>query len=359
MDSVFRSIALFTIALPIFFSEPVSAQTGAAKDTDSAPIPILNEEQAERLPKERTQDDDIPLLADEYERTLDDLQQKGSALVTSAARWIDSFFDDPRYLSEENRTRAKLKLSFAYSKFDDFEFSPGIDLRLNLPVLENRANLFLRANDDGDFDAESNPVSDSDNSKDEDLTLGLNYFLAMGERYNISTDVGVSASYVYGGLRYRHLHPFLGSNWEGRFTNRLRYYSDDGWEDKASYDLERHLGERFFIRNTVTGIVSEETEGLPFSAVTRLYQIFSIERALLYDAGIYLDTKPEFEVTDVQLKLRYRQRFYRDWLVLELAPQVTFPSEQDYEMNPGLVVKLEADFGYLKDYQSYQSIFKF
>jgi hypothetical protein len=287
------------------------------------------------------------------------LQQKGSALVISAAEWIDSFFDDPRYVNEANRSRAKLKLTFGYSRFDDFEFSPGIDLRLNLPVLEKRVNLFLKANDDDDFDADSNPVSDSENNKDEDLTLGIKYFLAMGERYNVSTDVGVSGSYVYGGLRYRHLHPFFSNYWEARFTNRLRYYSDDGWEDKASYDIERHLGERFFIRNTFTGVVSEETDGLPFSAISQLYQIFSIERALLYDAGIYFDTAPEFEVSDVQLKLRYRQRFYRDWLVLEVAPQVTFPSDHDHEMNPGLIVKFEADFGYLEDLQAYQSVFKF
>ncbi|MEJ2058740.1 MAG: hypothetical protein P8X39_12985 [Desulfofustis sp.] len=61
----------------------------------------------------------------------------------------------------------------------------------------------------------------------------------------------------------------------------------------------------------------------------------------------------------MQLKLRYRQRFYRDWLVLEVAPQVTFPSDHDHEMNPGLIVKFEADFGYLEDLQAYQSVFKF
>ncbi|MEJ2058741.1 MAG: hypothetical protein P8X39_12990 [Desulfofustis sp.] len=172
---------------------------------EKAAIPILSEEQAEKLPTEPMQSDDIPLLNEESEKTLDELQQKGSALVISAAEWIDSFFDDPRYVNEENRSRAKLKLTFGYSRFDDFEFSPGIDLRLNLPVLENRVNLFLKANDDDDFDADSNPVSDSENNKDEDLTLGIKYFLAMGERYNVSTDVGVSGSYVYGGLRYRHL----------------------------------------------------------------------------------------------------------------------------------------------------------
>ncbi len=352
------SFLIFSTQL-LCFGPAVSAQQGGPGKNEKAPIPILSQEQAEKLPTESTQGDDIPLLDEKYEQTLDTLQEQGTALVVSAARWIDSFFDDPRYVSEQNRTRAKLKLTFGYSKFDDFEFSPGIDLRLNLPVLENRVNLFLTVNDDDDFDVDSNPIADSENDKDNDLTAGIKYFLAMGESYNISADAGVSGSYVYGGLRYRHLHPFFSNFWDGRFTNRLRYYSDDGWENKASYDIERHLGERYFIRNTFTGVLSETADGLPFSAVTRLFQVFSIERALLYDAGVYFETEPEFEVSDVQLKLRYRQRFYRDWLVLEVAPQLTFPSEHDHDMNPGLILKFEADFGYLKDYQPYQSIFKF
>ncbi len=359
MTRIIYSGVLYGLWLLFFLVSPGLAQEKKPQAAEQPPIPILNKKQAEKLPKESTQSDDIPLLDEDYERTLDELQKKGSALVTSAARWIDSFFDDPRYISEENRTRAKLKLNFGYSKFDDFEFSPGIDLRLNLPVLENRVNVFIQANDDDDFDTDSNPIADSDKNKDSDLTAGVKYFLAMGERYNVSSEVGVSSSYVYGGLRYRHLHPFFSDDWEGRLTNRLRYYTDDGWENKTSYDIESHLGERFFIRNTFTGVLSEKDDGFPFSAVLRLYQIFSIERALLYDAGLYMGTEPEFEVTDVQFKLRYRQRFYRDWLVLEVAPQITFPNDHDHEMNPGLVVKFEADFGYLKDYQAYQSIFKF
>jgi len=181
----------------------------------------------------------------------------------------------------------------------------------------------------------------------------------MGEKYNVSTEFGVSLSYIYGGLRYRHLHSLFNDDWSGRFTNRLRYYSDEGWENKASYDIERYLGERFFYRTIFTALLSERNDGIPFSAVARLYQVFDIDRALLYDVGSYFNTEPELEVTDIQLKLRYRQRFYRDWLVLEIAPQITFPKDYDHAFNPGIITKFEFDFGYLKDRQAFQSVFAF
>jgi hypothetical protein len=260
---------------------------------------------------------------------------------------------------EENRSRIKIKLALGYSDLYDFEFQPGVDIRLSLPQLENRFNIFISANDDSDFDVDSNPISNEDPNSGEELTVGARYFLALGERYNVSVDTGLSLNYAFAGLRYRHLHQFLGTDWNGRFTNRLRYYSDNGWENRASYDVERALGERFFLRTTFTGIVAERFDGVPASAVAKLYQVLNIERALLYEVGVFTNTEPEFELTDLQLRLRYRQRFYRDWLVLEVAPQVSFPNEFDNETNPGLVLKLEADFGYLKDLKAYESVLKF
>ncbi|MBC2709557.1 MAG: hypothetical protein HGJ94_00650 [Desulfosarcina sp.] len=57
-------------------------------------------------------------------------------------------------------------------------------------------------------------------------------------------------------------------------------------------------------------------------------------RALLYQIGNYFDTDPSHKMTDVQLRVRYRQRLYRDWLILEIAPQIGFPEDRDRRANP-------------------------
>ena len=101
------------------------------------------------------------------------------------------------------------------------------------------------------------------------------------------------------------------------------------------------------------------TELLPKTDLRRLYQVLDIDKAILYDFGTYYDTDPELGLTDIQLKLRYRLRFYRNRLVQELGPQITSPEDPDYEANPGLVIKLETDIGSLEDEQVYQNIFKF
>lgn len=303
------------------------------------------------------QGDDIPLLGKEKEQALDEAQAGATNLLFSAAEWIDSFFDDERSLSEINTTRATIKLSLGYSKNDDFEVNPRFDLRLRLPKLSKRVQLIVQGSDDSDFDVDDNPNSTrpgSDKDRD-DLTAALRFFIKESEKYNISYDLGVSLDYVYTGFRFRSLQEF--GNWQGRFTDRLRYYTDEGWENRATYDLETQFHRNWLFRSTTAVDVYESEDGIPHSQKFRLYQVYSAHQAMAYETGFYFDTDPSYKMTDTQLILRYRQRFYRDWLVLEVSPRVTFPEDHDRDANPGIIFKFEAAIGYKADEAGFKKIF--
>ena len=81
--------------------------------------------------------------ASEQEGVLDTAQEQASEQITTAAAWLDNFFDSERYLSEENRTRAKLKLSLGYSKNDNFEDKVRVDWKISLPKLSKRLNIII------------------------------------------------------------------------------------------------------------------------------------------------------------------------------------------------------------------------
>lgn len=305
------------------------------------------------------QGSDIPLLDAVQEETVDEMQRDASEKLLETAEWIDSFFDDGRSIAEENTTRATLKLSLGYSKNNDFEIKPRFDLRLKLPQLSHRANIFIEAAEDEDFDIESDPISsrpahtESENSR---LTAGIKYFLKESKKYNISVDSGMSWNYLFAGLRLRAIHDL--GEWQGRFTNRLRYYTDDGWENRATYDLEYQINKSLLFRTTTSAFLFEDDPGIPHSQYFRLYQVLSAYQALSYESGVYFDTKPSYAMTDTQLIVKYRQRFFRDWLILEISPRVSFPEDHDREPNPGIVFKLEAAIGYHPDEQGYRKVFR-
>ena len=305
------------------------------------------------------QGDDLPLIDDAKEEVLDEAQEKATVLLYDVAEYIDSFFDDGRFSSEENESRATLKMSLGYSRHDNLEIQPRLDVRLKLPKLSSRAHLIIEVEEDSDFDVDDVPTdvySDHDDAENSELRAALRWFLKEGDTVNVAFDAGGSWDYLYTSLRVRAIQDF--DNWLGRFTNRVRWYTDDGWENRTTYDLETHFNEDFFFRATTTVNYYETEDGFPHSQNFRLYQVLSSIRAISYETAVYLETEPSYRLSDLQFIVRYRQRFYRDWLVLEVSPRVTFPDDHDYEINPGLIFKLEASFGHNSNEEGFKKVFK-
>jgi len=314
-------------------------------------IPLI----AESVPAQTTDS-----TAGQEQALMDSAQQQTSVAVVDAAEWLDQFFYDEAVRHEENRTRIRFELSGGYTRFEEFEIKPKISGRIHLPNLNKRLNILIAAADDEEFSADDNPISAlprHQGAENREISAALQYFLRDNEAENISATLGASFDYLYAGIRYRRSHDL--DSWQGRLVNRLNYYTDDEWEDILSYEFWRPLGERWVFRTKATATWHVEEDGLPHSLVFALFQKINEEKALRYEIGNYFDTEESYKMTDLQFRVRYRQRFLRDWLVLEIAPQVGFPEDHDREVNPGIIISLEADTGNLDGTKVFPRIFNF
>lgn len=330
---------------------PVFMQ-GAAETKE---IDIVDRSRAEEVIQGKK--DAVPYLSPKRIDQIDTTQEYASEKLTSVATWFDSFFDDDRYEAEENETTARLKLSAGIDRYEDFEFKPRVRLRLHLPRGNNRLNILISANDDEDFDVDRRFGQKNSRDDDANLTAAVQYFLLQTEKMNISSSFGVSWGYVYAGLRFRQTYDY--GSWQGRFTSRPRYYTDDGWEVKNQYDLERQVFDNLLFRTTLDADWEEKESGVPHGVTFSLFQVLREDRAIQYDMGNYFDTRSNYHMTDMVFSVRYRQRFYRDWLVFEVAPQVSFPQEYGRNFNPGIILRLEAHFGYKSSEKQFNNIFSF
>lgn len=290
---------------------------------------------------------------------IDTTQQKASEMLLDAAEWFDSFFDDNRrYDSELNQSRAKLKLSTKFTDEGDIDISPRFQWRIHLPKISKKTNLILFASEDDDDDFGSGSTDspiDETRSRD-DYGAALQQFFKIGEKYNISGTLGASSSSVYGGLRYRYYRD-LGS-WQSRIVDRLRYYTDDGWENILSLDLERHISQKWLFRSTASLYWYEQEDGLPYDLSFILYRFLSERRALSLEWYNTFETSPHHELTDIQLQLRYRQQIHKNWLLYEIKPRVNFPEENDREPEFSIYFILEAKFG-REDGKKIINVFRF
>lgn len=334
-------VALLCLGVTLLVTSPVFA--------DDTPLPPPS------AVSQKTQGNDIPVLDDRDEQVMDEKQQEISNMVLASAEWIDSFFDDGRYIDDNNETRATLKFSVGYSSKDDLEIKPRFDIRLALPRLENRASIIISGGDDSDFDIEDNAILNP-GQDERDPSAGLRFFMVDLKNFNFSWDGGVSWDYVYGGARIRYQHK-IGDAWQGRLTNRTRWYSDTLWENTAAYDIETNIFQDLLFRSTTSANLYQESPGLYHSQNFRLFKVLNKFSVVSLDTGIYMNTKPSYKMLDLLIKARYRQRFFRDWLVLEVSPRCNWPEEWDYKFNPGIVFQLEATFGYKTDASVYKKIF--
>jgi hypothetical protein len=270
----------------------------------------------------------------------------------STATWLDSFFGDERYESEINRSQFKVRFDAFRESGNNVQFlRPNFDLRLVLPQMRKKTRLVISG--DPNVDVETTPSQPGGpgtslaKPPERNLTTSLQYVPVETKRSNFSIRAGLKLHQghlsVLAGPRYRYLIPL--DPWDLRFTQEFIWSTDKRWQSRTRFDLERSLPRALFFRTSLEGIWSENVAGYPYALSLLLRQPLDRNRALEYEWINSFQTSPADELVEELLVLRYRQRFWRDWLFLEIAPQYRFPRDKSFEAQPGILFRIEMVFG--------------
>ncbi|HAK61171.1 MAG TPA: hypothetical protein DCO77_12465 [Nitrospiraceae bacterium] len=278
-----------------------------------------------------------------------------SRRVLSSARWLDSFFDDERFAAEDNRTRIKVRIDTFLEDEAPAEVKTRTSLQLSLPRLKNRGRLIISGDPDEGTDEPDTPgetITDRVTGDEaRNVTASFLYDLRSTAKRNVRLRAGVryrdGSPVVFLAPRYRQLFDL--GQWDLRFTEEVRWYTDIGWQSGTRFDLERQFRKNLFFRTSADGFWTEEENGYFYSLSFYLRQPLSRRQAVEYEWNNYFQTRPENVLEEVVLRVRYRQRIWRDWLFYELAPQFKFTRERDFAMIPGILFRIEMIFGWLKE----------
>jgi hypothetical protein len=343
-------IGLITMFLNLLPATPVWAQIdgdGICEDVDVSPNNPENDVDGDGICED--------VDAQTKPSAVDSTHEVISRRIELSAAWLDKFFDDERYESEQNRTRLNVKLSSFIEDGEGLKNSTSFSFRLALPRLLKRLKklktyLVISADADDENDIDNTPQDDLDldihDAEDENANVGLIFLLKDSMTQNIRIKAGVklgSGTQFYIGPRYRQLFRF--EKWALRLTERVRYYTDDGFESKNRIDFERPISERLFFRSSTDGSWYEEEPGFYYNFRLFLFHVISPIRVLEYEWRGSYETRPHHQLQEVVFKVRYRQPFLKKWLFLDLVPMATFPREKDFDFTPGFLVQLEFIFG--------------
>lgn len=286
---------------------------------------------------------------------LDRMQGRLYRTVCVSARWFDGLFgtDLPFLAGEE--IYGRLRLGAEWTEFEGFD--PKLRLRANIPLpnVSQRLNAFVgRVDEETYIRGQDTPASggfaEGFESAEPEWLLGLGYRGASGRRHNLDWSAGVRIRtplnpYIKG--KYAYLLP-RGDDFLLRFDETVFWENDDGFGSTSHLSIEQTLNPDFLLRWEAIGTVSEGIDGLEWWTGTTLYQNLNRRRAIAWLAFIRGETDEPVELREYGFRATYRRPISRDYLFLELGPEITWPRErldQDREMSLGFAVIVEMQFG--------------
>ena len=240
---------------------------------------------------------------------------------------------------------------------DEFDVRFRFKVRIHLPQLENRFNLFVgRATEEEYLTNEiDNPRSAPDffrEDVDEDWVAGLGINPARDREDRLDFRAGVKLQTPFEAFvnaTYRFQHAFNDLN-QVLFRQTLFWEREDEFGSTTRLEFYRKLGSHFLLRWNNNGTVSGGTDGVKWWSGLTLYQDLSLRRALHYDTFIRGEPEAPVEIANYGVQLTFRQFFFRkrEWLVGELRADLTWPQDDPEETREavlGFLAGIEIHFG--------------
>jgi len=331
--------------------ESETSDTETAPDTSDAEpatdISVNEPEPPKRLDPEsacdRTQD-----FIDQETTWYDSAHAVVNTVFCEPAVWFDDFFASDRIFEEVAGTYVRWRNDFIYNQESGYKFQTNLNFSIELPRISSKLKLIF----EGDEDQALQDVLPSQQAESSNNTLGLRLDVKDTDRsrFNISLSAKPRIR-----LRYRYTYP-VRNDFLIRFTQEVQ--NEKGVNGaRTRVDFEKAFLPLKLFRSTTEVFVTEDFPGADLSQAFSLFKRISKKSSVSYEASAVGITRPENLVTNYRLGIRYRQSIHRDWLFLEVTPDITWPitlsEDRETIINDrrsvySIIVRLEVHFGNAK-----------
>jgi hypothetical protein len=290
-----------------------------------------------------------PPVAPDAMNALDKPRNYLSGEFLDFVSYIDHFFGNDQNYQEANSSVMQLDIVRVAGYGGERKFVWSARANLRLPLAEQKLHLILET--DPDRNATVNPKLTqspplAQPSTPQSYAAALRIDKIEAERWHLSLD---------GGLKFQGVHtsPFARTRailavpmekWRAKLEETAFWFNSTGLGESTQLDLERPISEPMLFRATSVAVWLKSTHHYDLRQDLSLYHKLDDRNALLYQISAIGVSSPHTQVTDYVLLVLYRYRVHRDWMFLEVSPQLHFPKEQNYRRSPMLSMRLEMLF---------------
>ena len=262
-----------------------------------------------------------------------------SGKITSFASYIDRFFGGDRHYQESNDSCTfRLDLTKLAGYGSDHKFDLAARVNLRLPVTEGRLHLLLETDPEKNINAEPTPVRQCITSQvvvPRSVALAARYATAEEDVWHFSTDLGIKFPIPPKPfVRARGSYSIPLGNWRLKAAESVYWFNTLGAGETTQLDLERIISPPLLFRASSIVTWLNDKQNFDMRQDLSIYHTLNDRTALLYQASAIGVSNPQYQMTDFVVLMLYRYRMHQEWLFFELSPQLHFPKDRQYQLQP-------------------------
>lgn len=278
---------------------------------------------------------------------LDSPQKIISSGVESFAKNIDEFFSSDKIFYEASGTYLRVRADTIVSEAGVIGYEGDVKFKLRLPNTKKKLKFTLESDvnerqDDLISQPENTPIAAIE---EKDYFAGVQATLGKKEEWQFKPSLGLRlSSNIETYFRFRAKRKYEFDKWSVRWNETPFWFDSLGWGVDSYLELNKVITNDALFRASTFARWTNEAEQFDLSQTFSMYHTLSKRRALSYFAGVYGVSEPTVFATHYLLGLTYRQNIHKDYLFLEIAPQIRYAKDNDFHSEHSLLLRLEMVF---------------
>lgn len=287
-----------------------------------------------------------------WQRTLDSLEafrDSTSRGVGNLSHNLDEYFSGEELEKRSSKSYVKLEFKNSHYKGGEMEQDVKLKGKLDLPNTKRKVKLVFTSSAELERPLEER-VTDTatgERVKKDDSFAGVEF---TPEKTKSPWDTNFTA-----GIKLRTpLLPFakyeldnswqLSELWNAAFDQTFWYLDDEGFGETSEVNFTRPLSQSMQLRFGSELEFRDKDNNFNFDLIPSISHRITDDSSLEYYTGLFAESRPSSQVTSYIIGTTYRKRLHEDWLYLNLEPQLSFPEEEDWEIQPSFTLRLQVYF---------------
>ncbi len=286
-----------------------------------------------------------PVTRSRLQRAVDSTHGVLSGSIEAAVLRIDRFFSREEALRDSSESWVRIRPEVGYDTDDQVDLDLNVAARIDLPGLSDRLSLVVWT--DGDRVSEDDRFTDT---LDHDNGGGIALERDSGRpltKWNVRPGIGIKGGWLpdpFLQIRATRWYNLEGT-WVVRAEGTTRYLYDDEWDLRGELSFNRPIGEHLLFRLRTELRYRQAKDRSNANQHFTFFQKLSEKKGMTYEFAIFSSDDPDWGVRNYRFLVGYKQLIYKDWLYMEFIPELSFKDENDWDVTPGIRVRLEAFIG--------------